>query len=37
MQNWHWILLIIAVYLLGVYWPAPGKVVFSKIGVSPLS
>jgi hypothetical protein len=34
MANWKWILIIVAVYLVGVYWPAPGKAVLSKVGLT---
>lgn len=37
MKNWHWILIIVVAYLLGVYWPAPGKTVFSKVGIAPMA
>ena len=37
MKNWHWILLLIAVYLLGAYWAGPGKALFSKVGITPAS
>jgi hypothetical protein len=34
MANWHWILLVIVVYLVGVKFPSAGKAVLSKVGVS---
>lgn len=34
MKNWHWILLVAVVYLVGVYWPSPGKALLSKVGIS---
>lgn len=34
MKNWHWILIVVAVYLVGVYFPQPGKMVLSKVGVN---
>ncbi len=34
MKNWHWILIVVAVYLIGVKWPGVGKSALSKVGVS---
>jgi hypothetical protein len=34
MKNWHWILLLVAAYFVGVKWPSPGSSVLTKVGVS---
>ncbi len=33
MQNWHWILIVVIVYMIGVKFPSPGQAVFSKVGL----
>jgi hypothetical protein len=33
MKNWHWILVIVLVYFVGVKFSGPGKAVLSKIGM----
>lgn len=33
MKNWHWIVLVIVVYLIGAYWSTPGKALFAKVGL----
>jgi len=33
MKNWHWILIVVIIYLVGAYYPGPGKAVLSKVGL----
>lgn len=33
MRNWHIILLVVAVYLIGVKWPSAGQMVLGKVGL----
>lgn len=34
MKNWHWILIIIVAYLVGVKYSSPGRALLSKVGLS---
>ncbi len=33
MSNWHWILIIVLVYLIGAKWGGPGQMVLGKVGL----
>lgn len=33
MKVWHWVIIIVLVYLVGVMWPSPGEMVLSKVGL----
>lgn len=33
MKMWHWLIVVVIVYLIGVKFPGPGQAVFSKIGM----
>lgn len=33
MKNWHWIIIVIIVYLIGAKFSGPGQMVLSKVGL----
>jgi len=34
MKNWHYIIVLVAVYLIGVKFPGIGRTVLGKVGIS---